>query len=209
VGTCTVGDIELGFEDEPPQSYDVHIDCVLDGFIDGEMVDQLAVQTVLDIDSTAPLPMQTEDEIHVRVAAEQWGFAWNHWLIVTSAVGGTFHFEAMSADRLHPQAGVGSPLIDEIGTLLGDDGWSSGIDYASGPGECGQDISCGAVPRVVEAATAEGTQTLEAGAHGEVDLPGDGPFVLVSITAAREYPEDVCDDVPVAWYDIGAIAVVQ
>jgi hypothetical protein len=185
------------------------MDCTFDGYIDGEPVDGFLAQPVIELDSASPLAPQADDELFVRLAAEQWGMAWNRWIIVTTSGGGTLHFEGINADRLHPQAGVGSPLIDEIGGLLGDDGWSSGIDYESEPGVCQQDISCGAEPRAVRAETLEGMETLQASESGYVDLPGDGPLVLVSVLAAREYPNDVCDDVPLAWYAVGAIPVVQ
>ena len=148
------------------------------------------------------------DAVFLRVAAESWGLgAWHRWFILETQVQGTFALEAINADRLHPQAGDSSPLIDEIGQLLGDDGWFSPVYYGSATGVCDENLVCGAVARAMELQTSEDLATLEAGQSVTLATGPDQPDVVVSVMAAREYPGDVCDDVPLAWYDIGTIAV--
>ncbi len=207
VGTCTVSDIEIGFEDEPPESYAVHLDCMLDGFVDGQAVDGSAMQPVLEIDSSAPLALEIDDAVFLRIAGEHWGGGWNRWVIVSSSDGPGLRFEGIAAERLDPRD-ADSPLADEIDQLAGD-GWTSGITWSSGPGICGGDVLCKAEPRLVEASTTEDTQTIDAGQSSLVDLPGDDPFALVAVSTAHEYPVNACDDVPLAWYDVGATAVTQ
>jgi hypothetical protein len=200
--------VQQGGDAEPPASYDFLLDCRLDGFIDGVEVSSLDVQPTLEMLSAFPLQIDVDDDVFLYLAAERWGMAWNRWFVLTS--GGEspmFLLEAMNADRLHPQAGDTSPLIDEIGVLLGDDGWWSPADYGSADGVCPFEDGCGAEPLVVEAQTNEETAMLEAGDSAMLSVSGDQPDVLVSVTAARAYPGDVCDDVPLAYYDIGTVAV--
>ena len=208
VGDCTVVDEGGGGEGEPPAEYQVILDCTLDGFIDGVEVEALQVQPMFEMLSAVPLPLEIDDAVFLRVAAESWGLgAWHRWFILETQVQGTFALEAINADRLHPQAGDSSPLIDEIGQLLGDDGWFSPVYYGSAPGVCDENLVCGAVARAMELQTSEDLATLEAGQSVTLATGPDQPDVVVSVMAAREYPGDVCDDVPLAWYDIGTIAV--
>jgi hypothetical protein len=208
VGNCTVIDRGGGGQGEPPAEYQVTLDCTLDGFVDGVEVEALQVQPMFEVLSAMPLHVEIDDTLFLRVAAERWGLgAWNRWFILNTQTFGSFVLEGINADRLHPQAGDSSPLIDEIGQLLGDDGWYSPVDYQDAPGICDGKLSCGATARELQLETIADAAVLQAGESATLDGGEDQFAVHVSVTAAREYPGDVCDDVPVAWYDIGAVWV--
>jgi hypothetical protein len=165
----------------------------------------MAAQPRLDISTAFPLPIEVDNAVFLRIAAEHWGMGWNRWFILEAA-GAMVLLEAMNADRLHPQAGAGSPLIDEIGTLLGDDGWASGVDYTSQQTTCAIDDPCDAEPRAVLAETSVESATVEAGDSAMLQVGEFHPGVLVHVTSARDYSKPGCTDLPLAWYDIGTIA---
>lgn len=207
-GPCLLLDVggEPPLEGEPTQ-LDIQLRCTLNGLIDGMPVARLVVEPAFGLTTTAAIP-PIDESLYLRVAYDSWFEGTNRWFILGAGVEGEdLIFEGIVADGLDPGQGDTALSVD-IETVFGPGGWPSPVAYEPSDTACLLEDECGATPRAIAMTTEGDTATLDVGQSTALSLVGATGDILVSVNAAHEYvgPDIPCTDLPVAVYDLLAMA---
>lgn len=185
---------------EEGQPVGTMLDCALTGYRDGSP-DAVQVSTqakLVYVDMVYEPAQVAVEELELRVAARNWGQAWERWMVLSTA-DGRILIDAVAAPYLDPNdSGIGGLVQQYV-----DEPWRGPYELAAATTACETiETQCGE-QRSVEVFESGDVPafTLEVGQAG--DLLEDTYRVYVQ--QAIEYDTMACDDTPEANYRVVAV----
>jgi hypothetical protein len=200
-GECTVGEITVEVPEVGDPTWDVPLQCSLQGQIDGNPDFAGELSLVIVMRGTVDYNEVTQglgQEVRLKLVLDHWGMGWSGWAVLEDLDSGEQLLDLVEGEYADPYQSTWS---EQVGAVFGGP-WRSNLSVGVAEDECGTSVGeCSGEPRAMRMGVGpDSPLLLHEGQEGQMSNQSGSLLYRASVITARDNPMPTCTDTPLGYY---------